>query len=380
MRVLAVIDSIGPGGAERSLVQTLAAMHPGEVQLALFHRFDDAGYEADAHAAGFTLHTIRGRLPGRVLRLRRLRRGLQPDVVHSSLWNADLTARLACLGTDAPLVCSLVNHTYEPSRLVGHGWRRRTAVALIKLVDRISARRVDRFHAVTRSVSLHHQQQLGLPPERIEVAWRGRDADVLRPASTTEREDARTRLGLHGTVLLAIGRLEPQKQHVALVDALPAVLASVPDARCVILGRDGTSSAEVRRRVTELGLDDRVLFAGHHNDVTPFLAAADRFVLPSAIEGIAGAVIEAMLTGVPAVCFDLPGVREISDDGRYARLVPAGRSDSLADAIIDDLEDASGAAERARLARAHAVEAFSMQAAADGLRAIYEHAIELRRR
>jgi glycosyltransferase involved in cell wall biosynthesis len=377
LHVLAAIDSLGQGGAERSLVETLIEMRPSSVDIALFRRTDD-GFESAAMDAGFTLHHLGGGPVRRVVGLRRLIKQIRPDVVHSSLWNADLAARLAMIASPRPLVCSLVNDTYARDRVTDYRRRRRALLGVIRAVDRLTSRRVDRFHAVTGSVASHYEASIGLPHSKITVAWRGRDTERLRPATAAKRAIARETLGITGSVVLAVGRLEPQKDHLTLVGAMPSVISRVPDARLVIVGRDGTAATSTRTRIEELGLGERVWCAGFRSDVATFFEAADCFVLSSTYEGIAGAVIEAMLAGVPAVATDLPGVREITLDGALVDLIPIGDSAALADAVIEVLRGA-GAARQVGAARIHAATAFSTAAASEGLLGIYHAAIDQRR-
>jgi glycosyltransferase involved in cell wall biosynthesis len=378
LRVLVVIDSLGQGGSERSLVDTLRAMPDRHVDIALFRRTAE-GYEDEALDAGMVVHEVPGGVVRRVVRLRRLVRRLGPDVVHSSLWNADLAARLALLGRPQPLVCSLVNDTYDASRRSGAPLRRRVALRVIVWIDRVTAHRVDRFHAVTHSVAAHHAAHVPATIGRTTVAWRGRDARRYQEASSlAQRAAAREELGLQGFVLLAVGRLEPQKSHQTLLAAMPAVLAKVPDARCVVVGRDGAAAPALREQIHTSGLEGRACLAGFRSDVPRFLAAADCMVLPSLYEGIAGAVIEAMLAGTPVIASDLPGVREITEDGRLVRLVPASDPAALARAIVELARDPAAARARAEEAQAHAERHLALPAAADALRRIYVAAIRQR--
>jgi glycosyltransferase involved in cell wall biosynthesis len=377
MKILAIIDSLDSGGAERSLVDTLAAQ-PSDVraELAVFRRSSD-GIEADAKAAGIAIRHIRGNVAQRIRNVRQLVRSTAPDVVHSSLWNADLATRLALVGTDVPLVCSLVNDTYDDRRIHSYASRRRAAVRMIRALDRLTARRVDHFHAVTYSVKDHYARSLGIDREKISVARRGRDANRFRPPTRGERTDARKALGVEGQVVMAVGRLEPQKSFVTLVDAIELASASVPDVTAVIIGRNGSDGDRVRSRIEERRLAERVRWIGHRPDIDRLLRAADCFALSSQYEGTAGVIIEAMLAGVAVVASDLPGVREVSLDGSLATLVPVGDAVALAAGIVGALNAPS--AQTSGRARSHAREQYSTEAAARGLRAIYQAAIDSRR-
>ena len=379
MRVLCVIDSLGQGGAERSLVDTLGEL-AGRVdaEVAVLRRADE-GFEDDAQRLGITVHHIPGRLPGRVRALRRLVAASEPDVVHASLWASDLTARLALLGTDVPLVSSIVGETYSPERLARMPLRQRVLLRWIRFVDGVTARRVTRFHAVTSALADEYAADIGVARDRFDVAWRGRDPERFHPPTPEERAAARARLDLEGHVVLGVGRLEVAKGFGVLVEALPALVAAVPDAVVVVVGRDGLAGPSVRALADELGVAGHLRLDGHQPDVVPYLHAADAFALPSVHEGLAGSVIEAMLTATPVVTSDLPGVREVVDQADLLDLVPAGDATALAHALIAVLGDPEASRARAAVAAADAAERFSLAAAAAGLERIYEAARTSRR-
>jgi glycosyltransferase involved in cell wall biosynthesis len=109
----------------------------------------------------------------------------------------------------------------------------------------------------------------------------------------------------------------------------------------MLAGRRGSVSPRLDAVLRGTGLDGEVRFLGHRDDVPEVLAAADLFVFPSLLEGLGGALIEAMALGLPIVASDLPAVREVVEEGANALLVPPGSPGRLADAmraLIDDPE------------------------------------------
>ena len=378
VRVLAVIDSLEQGGAERSLAETLVELNDRVRGTVVVFRRGGDGFEDTLLSGGFQLVEVASRSTViRAWRIRRLARSTSADVVHASLWKADLASRLGLVLTSVPLVSSLVNETYSRARTETYSVRRKVAVRVIRLVDRVTSRRVDVFHAVTQSVADHHVTALGLDRARLRVVWRGRDAQVFVPVSPEGRQAAQRSLGVTPPVLIAIGRLEPQKRHGALIAAMPRILQQFPAATLVIAGREGSESHAIRTRIAELGVGSRVRLMGFRPDIPDLLAAADVFVLPSAYEGIAGSVIEALLCEVPVVASDLPGVREVTDDGRLATLIDgAGDAASIADAVVRALH---APATSDGLRREYAASRFSVPAAAAGLLSCYIDAIERRR-
>lgn len=137
--------------------------------------------------------------------------------------------------------------------------------------------------------------------------------------------------------VLTVGSLKDQKNHVMLLRAF----ADLPlqEATLMLLGV-GANEAKLRHLVQELGLGNRVIFAGFHRDPTPFYETADLFVLSSDHEGLPTVLIEALSCGLPVVSTDCPsGPAEILENGRYGRLTPVGDAAALARAMAEALQE-----------------------------------------
>ena len=149
-----------------------------------------------------------------------------------------------------------------------------------------------------------------------------------------------------GQRLLSVGSLKEQKNHPLLLQAFSQLVR--PGARLMILGQ-GQGEAALRQLATDLGISDRVIFAGFHPDPSPFYATADLFVLSSDHEGFGNVIVEALSFGLPVVSTDCPsGPAEILQGGRFGRLVPVGDATALARAMGDAL---AAPADRAALIR-----------------------------
>ena len=176
----------------------------------------------------------------------------------------------------------------------------------------------------------------------------GIDTATFAPLS---RAVARRELGLPDAVPLAgiVATLRSWKGHRYLVDAMP--LLRHRDVRLVVVG-DGPQRAALEAQVAQLGLRERVLFAGQRIDVARWLASFDVFVLPSyANEGVPQALLQAMLACIPCVTTDAGAIAEIARDGDTARIVPRENAAALAaaiDAVLDDPAGSAAIAERAR--------------------------------
>jgi glycosyltransferase involved in cell wall biosynthesis len=133
-------------------------------------------------------------------------------------------------------------------------------------------------------------------------------------------------------VLIAIGRLEQQKDYPTMIKAFAEVRQAQP-ARLLILG-EGRDRISLEKLIKEYGLDQDVSLPGFVSNPYAYLSRADLFVLSSRWEGLPTVLIEALCCGTQVVSTDCPsGPREILKDGKYGRLTPVGDVGALAAAI-----------------------------------------------
>ena len=138
-------------------------------------------------------------------------------------------------------------------------------------------------------------------------------------------------------VLVAAGKLKPQKDFVTLLKAFAQLRAARP-ARLVILG-EGAERARLEQLLRELGVAADVDMPGYVENPYPYFRHAAVFVLSSAWEGLPNVLIEAMACGCPVVATDCPsGPSEILERGSIGRLVPVGDAPAMAGAIAATLD------------------------------------------
>jgi glycosyltransferase involved in cell wall biosynthesis len=138
-------------------------------------------------------------------------------------------------------------------------------------------------------------------------------------------------------VILAIGRLEKQKNFACLLKAF-AIVRRERSARLLILG-EGSLREALSKMVTDLGLEGDVLLPGFVENPAKYMSRASIFTMSSLWEGMPVALIEALSLGLPVVSTDCPsGPTEVLDGGKYGELVPMDDSQALADAIARVLD------------------------------------------
>jgi glycosyltransferase involved in cell wall biosynthesis len=169
-----------------------------------------------------------------------------------------------------------------------------------------------------------------------------------------------------------VGRLEPQKNPLLLVEAFAAL--NDPRTHLVMLG-EGSLREQVAAYIQQHELGRRVHLLGKRSEVAECLAASDVFVLSSNWEGNPLAVMEAMAAGLPVIGTAVGGVPELVESGRQGILVPPGDCLAFANAMRTLLNDPHKRASMANAARALATAAFKVERMAQGYASVYQAAL-----
>ena len=245
------------------------------------------------------------------------------DVVHLHGYGASTFGRLAAARRHLPVVL------HEHANLTDTPWFQ-------KVADRLLAPHTDIALAVSQSTAEFVTRARLIPPERTKVVYLGVPLeDFSRVRTATEVDEARHALGLPADSI-AIGtvtRLMPSKGNEYLVEAARAVFDRLPSARITIVG-EGELQPSLEARAAELGLGDRLVFAGFRRDVAQVLAALDLVVFPSLWEGTPLTMLEALAMGKPIVSTDADGLQDVLRNGHDAVMVPRRDASALADALV----------------------------------------------
>jgi glycosyltransferase involved in cell wall biosynthesis len=160
---------------------------------------------------------------------------------------------------------------------------------------------------------------------------------------------------VNSRTIVSLGRLAPQKNHALMIRSFARIAVSA-DARLVIAG-DGPLRSDLERLGRELGVADRVVFAGWLSNPFPLLREAGAFCLSSKYEGFGYALIEAMACGCPVIATDAPyGPTDILEGGAYGLLVPNGDEQALAAGMLRILSDPALKADLRRRGRERATQ------------------------
>jgi glycosyltransferase involved in cell wall biosynthesis len=260
---------------------------------------------------------------GAMLGLARILRSQRVDILHSHMFWSSLFASPVGWLSRIPLIIETA-HGREAWR---SGWKASF------FVDRCVGRCVDHYIAVSAANAGYLIQEKKYPARKVSVVHPGCDMRKFATA-VPERPGVRRSLafGESDPILVIVARLEPQKGHRILLEALRDVRKDFPNIRLVVAG-EGSQRSDLESRTSELDLTDAVRFIGYPPDVREWLALATLTVLPSFHEGLPVTPIESLACGKPVVATAVDGTTEVVIDGKTGLTVPPGDPRALADAI-----------------------------------------------
>jgi len=378
MRVLHVINQFcGRAGAEVSLREIVLATHGPDLEHGItvldvgMNRFEGL---ADVGIRVFEPASSLGSPLARIRHVRRAIRSFRPDLVHTSLFDANLAGRVAAKLSRTPVLTSLVNTPYVPQARMDRNLNR-FKMDVVRLIDLVLSRHAtSAFHAITDTVARSAIDRLGVDPRKITVVPRGRSRVSLGVPTSERREVARRSLGIDDgrPVLINVARQEAQKGQGYLLEAMTEIRRRHPDVLLLIVGREGARTTALRRTIADRHLEDSVRLLGVRQDVPDLLCASDVFVFPSLYEGLGGAVLEAMALRVPIVATDVPALREVLEGDRCASLVPIADPSALARGVCAVLDDPDAASERVKAAAQRFETTYELSVSVEGMRRLYE--------
>lgn len=189
---------------------------------------------------------------------------------------------------------------------------------------------------LVQATSSHIRKSLierGFDPSMILVLPNG--VDIRRFAD--QARDAALRMKICGDsplVGIFVGRLVPEKGHDLLLDAWASVFAGRAEVKLVLVG-DGDLRKPLEERVKQLNISEQVVFIGHTENVSQYLAIADFGLLTSHNEGLSNALLEYMACGLPVIGSRISGTEDFIAPGETGLLFEPGKSDELAKCLAD---------------------------------------------
>ncbi len=381
VRVMLLLESLHGGGAERVAAHLARSNDPAvtDIRFALIRKTGPFIAEIDDDQIDLLSMTAKAvpyngpdsgyYRPDRMLALATLPpldtaavvRKRRPDVVMSFLKGMNLAAygAMPLTGPQRPRwIAREGNHT---GLVIESETQAGPVRSMIRSLTRRCYQGADCCLANSRGLADMVVRDVGVKPERMRVIPNPVDIARVRRLAAEPLPAPPER-----PFVVAAGRLDPQKAH----DLLIRAFAAAPACRAldlVILGT-GREEAALRRLAAQLGVAERVRFAGFVANPWAYFAKAELFVLASHFEGFPSVVAEALACGAPVLVTDCPyGPSEMVEDDQNGWIIPAGDADRLSSAMQSILEAPGHAAEVAtrgprsvqRFDLPHVVEAYS---------------------
>lgn len=362
MRILFVISGLGLGGAERQVVLLSRELtrRGHAVCIYALSRYLQRAEELAGSSVELVVDPKRSRLDLGVLwRLRRHLAAWAPDIVHGFLYDGNLYARLAALGSGVPVLDSERNDNYAfpPLNIIGY---RLTAAMATGLV------------ANTHAGAEFARRTHGTGVEDVHVVWNGIDLTEIDSRLTRTVSPAQALMpGASVKRACVVGSIKPPKDYLLAMRVVRRLIDADPTWRIICVGDEIPSTptdykAQVLAERDRLGLQAFVNFVGKRRDVPELMASCDALLVTSVHEGFPNVVLEAMACGTPVASTDYSDVRRILP--MPWQVVSSRDETELALAVVRCYAERAAVAEaQRRWVEAHATVAIS----ADTLLSVY---------
>lgn len=334
MHVVQLMASPFVGGPERQVLGLAQALRPEH--RTTFLSFAERGLARPllerARADGFEAIELRENFPrvGRAIReVAALLRRLDADVLCCSGYKPDLLGWRAARRAGVPVVA------------IAHGWTGVTLkVRLYETLDALVMRYLDATVCVSEATAAR-VRRAGVPAARTVVIRNALDATPYDHADDGCR--SRVEALFAGAsrpqrIVVAVGRLSPEKGFDVLIDAAAVVCRQRVDTAFLLCG-DGPLRTALARQIDDRGLTGRVVLAGFRGDLERLLPGCDLAVSSSHTEGLPVALLEAQAAGLPVVATAVGGTPEVVVDGATGWLVPPANAAALAEKVLAALAD-----------------------------------------
>lgn len=245
----------------------------------------------------------------------------ETDIIHANTFHTHTIALMAVrIGSMRPIVS---HRRSEIESSQGHfaRWKTRTT---------------DRFIASSKKASAK-LKLTQVPESKIRVV---RDGVDFKEIETTKVVDPRSILGIDPSTTLigSIGFPALNNSNENLLNALPILLSSLPEARFIFLD-SGQPRDELRRKISEMGLADKVHILGGRNDALSIIKSFDLLVSAGDHEDSAESILDSFSAGIPVVASESDQAMEIIKDGFNGRIAKGKESKALAETIIEAIKD-----------------------------------------
>jgi sugar transferase (PEP-CTERM/EpsH1 system associated) len=330
IKVLHVLDSLGIGGMERVVIDVVNGLDPGVFSqtVCCISRKGEATRLLPSGTACIDLEKGAHADHLMPLKIARVIRAVQPQIVHTQSWSGIDTAIALLFERGPRLVHS--EHGRNLPYIHFEPLKRRFA-------RRCLYHRADALFAISSEVRAFYCRQTGFSLDRMRVIPNGIDPRRIDESTGNPNgRSVRSELGIGDDdyVIGTVSRLDRTKDTITLTRAFAELCRShrEPNLKLLVIG-DGEQKADLQKYVDEQRMSRKVIFTGVRYDVPRLLGAMDLFALSSLSEGLPITVLEAMCASLPVVATNVGGLPELVEEGVTGFLVEPKNIGALAERI-----------------------------------------------
>jgi glycosyltransferase involved in cell wall biosynthesis len=335
-RIIWIIDSLGPGGAENLTLSIMKQLDRDryDFRVCFFKEKHGNPIKDELLKIGIPVdmvHMPNLRHPANLPKLIKYLRTYRPQVIHTQLQFANILGNIAAAVLGMPSISTL--HTVDNPVKTTSYWRNQiTWFVLRNLCSKVIA--------VSENTRQFHISKGKIPEDKIVTIYNGIDISSFRPLDKSGFAKKRRSLNLppDGLVFTTIAVLRKLKGIQFMIEAMPEILKLTPDFRYLIVG-DGEYGETLKKLVSTSNLGGHVVFTGQRKDIPEILAISDVFVLPTLTEALPTVLIEAMAAQKAIIASNVGGVPEMVENEKNGLLVPPADPVSLANACSQLAQD-----------------------------------------
>lgn len=363
-RLTFCVTDLDPGGAERILVELVSRLNRDRWDPEVICLGPPGELNSRLKQADVRVHCLKGRrwsAAGTIFRLREALKRSDPSLLQTWLYHANVAGVLAGRWAGVPAILTGVRVAEQRN-----GCRH----ALERFCGRWAVKHV----CVSQDVAEHARSRTRLDGGKVQVIPNGVEISRFDRATPLDlsahgiREDAR--------VVLCLGRLDPQKDPLAAVEAFEQVAHECPDVELVFAG-DGPLRRRLEERSSWSEHASRIHVLGWLADVPSLLSRAEVLLLASRWEGMPNVVLEALAAARPCVTRPVHGISELILPGQTGIVAGGELVSDLADGLAEALKDPETASRLGAAGREHVREHFTLESMVRAYESLWTEILEL---
>ncbi|WP_338752828.1 glycosyltransferase [Bacillus sp. FJAT-52991] len=328
VNILFLITGLHVGGAEMQVYQMIKGLKHMNYRPIVVSLLPVGPIGEKLEEEGITVYSLdmeRGKASiSAVVQLNKILRKEKITIIHSHLFHANILARLMKLFHPTVKVVNTIHN-------INIGGRKRER--LLQYTNSLS----DGITIISQAAKEHFIKVGAVSEERLRFLPNGVDTDIYQEKMSSKATVRRNlKLG-DDFIWLAVGRFDKQKNYPNLLKSFRYVLNEKKQSYLLIVGI-GTLLEEMKSLAADLNIADRVRFLGYRQDIPDLMSAADGFVMSSDWEGMPLVLLEASCVGLPIVCTDVGGNKEVVIHKQTGLLVKPKCSLSLSENMLQLME------------------------------------------